>query len=78
MLLSVAAFLVVLALLASQFQAAAAAPKPRVMVMRRVYQTRVIETVVGAARSGPSVTQSVSSSGAPSASAAAAPVTRTS
>lgn len=78
MMLAVAAFLVVLALLASQFQASAAPVKPRVIVMRRVYQTRVIETISGPGRGGPPVSQSVSSSGAPSTSVAVAPVTRTS
>ncbi len=78
-LLSCAAFLVVLALLAGELRGPAprTAHKP-VVVLRRVYETRVIETVRGPAGGGgggTSVSQSVSSSG----SAAPAPVsTRTS
>jgi hypothetical protein len=45
------------------------------IVVRRVYETHVVETVVGAARGGNSVTQSVSSSAA---ALPAAPVTRSS
>jgi hypothetical protein len=74
-----AAFLAVLALLAGQLRArtsrTAAAP---VVVVRRIYETRIVETVpsAGGAAAGTSVSQSVSSSGAP---AASAPVsTRTS
>jgi len=49
----------------------------RMVVLRRVYETRVIETVVGAAGVAGSVTQSVSSSGS-AAGVAAAATTRTS
>ncbi|MGN6169311.1 MAG: hypothetical protein ACTHQQ_14260 [Solirubrobacteraceae bacterium] len=64
----IAAFLAVLALLAWQFKLSARAPTRSVILLRRVYQTRVIETVRGPsrgapARGAPAVTQSVSSSG---------------
>jgi hypothetical protein len=77
MLLAVAAFLAILALLAWQVRSAPALPRHRVIVLRRVYETRVVETVIGAAHGGSTVTQSVSSS-APSSSASAAPTTRSS
>ncbi|HET8980093.1 MAG TPA: hypothetical protein VFN87_18215 [Solirubrobacteraceae bacterium] len=77
-LLSLAVFLTVLALLGAQLRSAAAhAPAHRVVVVRRIYRTTVIETVRGGAPGGPSVTQSVSSSGG-AVSGAAAPATRTS
>jgi hypothetical protein len=69
---TLAAFLGVLALLAWQFRATAAVPGKRVVLVRRVYQTRVVETVPGSGAS--SVTQSVSSSG----STGTLPSTRTS
>lgn len=78
-LFSLVAFLVVLALLASQLRAASthSAARP-VLVLRKVYRTTVIETVPGGSGPGAtSVTQSVSSSGAVGA-APAAPTTRTS
>jgi len=69
-LLAGAAFLAVLALLAGQLRAGtsrtAAAP---VVVVRRIYETRIVETVPSAGGGGTSVSQSVSSSGAPVASA---------
>jgi hypothetical protein len=68
----VAAFLGMLALLAWQFRATASTSGKPVMVLRRVYETRVIDTVPGSGAS--SVTQSVSSSG----SAGALPSTHTS
>ncbi len=79
-MLTVSAFLFVLALLAAQLRAAPAPARHRVVLIRRVYQTRVVETVVGqgpasAATGGSSVTQSVSSSGA---TAVPAPTTRAS
>jgi len=77
-LLTVAGFLVILALLAWQMRSAPTRPARRVIVMRRVYETRVVETVVGG--SGPggrSITQSVSGS-APASSPSATPVTRSS
>lgn len=74
-LVSLAAFLVVLALLARQLPSSAAtrpAARP-VLVIRRVYQTTVVETIRGGSSgSGTSVSQSVSSSG--SGSVAAGPV----
>jgi hypothetical protein len=77
--LTIAAFLAVLALLASQLRASAPAiPKP-VVVLRRIYETRVVETIKGsgsASPSGTSVTQ-VSSGGSPAASVPA-PATRSS
>jgi hypothetical protein len=71
--LVLAAFLAVLALLAWQLKVATAAPTRAAIVLRRVYQTRVIETVSGPSRSGPAVTQSVSSTA--SATPASAPLT---
>jgi hypothetical protein len=58
-----AAFLAVLALLAWQLKLGAGAFPRHVILLRRVYQTRVIETVQGPSRGAPAVTQSVSSSG---------------
>ena len=69
---TVAAFLGVLALLAWQFRMTSGAPTKRVVLVRHVYQTRVITTVPGSG--GSSVSQSVSSSG----SAGALPTTKTS
>jgi hypothetical protein len=76
-LLTLAAFLAILALLAWQVRSAPAPPRHRVIVLRRVYETRVVETVIGAARGGSTVTQSVSSSAA-SSSPSAGPTTRSS
>lgn len=73
MLLSAAAFLAVLALLAWQVRATpATTARQRIVIVRHVYQTTVVETIKGAG-SGTSVSQSVSSSG--SGSLAVAPVT---
>jgi hypothetical protein len=58
-----AAFLAVLALLAWQLKLGAGATTRSVVLMRRVYATRIIETVRGPARGVPAVTQSTSSSG---------------
>jgi hypothetical protein len=79
-LVSIAAFLLVLALLADQLRSSSTplARRP-VIVLRRVYETRIVETARGfsaAGAGGTSVTQSVSSSG--SAAAPAAPTTRSS
>jgi hypothetical protein len=76
-LFSVAAFLAVLALLAGQLRsgAAPAAPRP-VILIRRIYETRVVETVPGRG-SGTSVSQSVLSTGS-TIPAAPAPTTRSS
>lgn len=74
---SLAAFLVVLALLATQLgHASPAHPSARAVLVRRIYETKVVERVPAAssARSSNSVTQSVSGTGA----VATSPVTRTS
>ncbi len=80
-LFSLATFLVVLALLAGQLPHAGSAATPRPVVLHRVYRTTVIERVVpsgaSGAQSGPSVSQSVSGSGAEP-SPPALPVTRAS
>jgi hypothetical protein len=77
-MLTVAAFLVILALLAWPMRSSPAGPARRVVVLRRVYETRVVETVVGGAgRGGTSVAQSVSDS-APASSLPVIPVTRSS
>jgi len=82
-LFSLAGFLVVLALLGSQLGGGgrAASARPREVLVRRIYQTTVVERVPRSAAASPStgsstVTQSVS--GSTSIPAAAAPVTRTS
>jgi hypothetical protein len=79
LLLTIAAFLAVLALLAGQLRASSAGgPQRPVVVLRKVYETRVVTTVrgPGGGGAGTSVTQSVSSSG--SAAPASAPTTRSS
>ena len=79
-LLALAGFLAVLALLAWQISSSASnLGTRRAMVLRRVYETTVIETIPGsgAGGGGSSVTQSVSSSGS-SYTSVAAPTTRTS
>lgn len=76
---SLAAFLVVLALLSWELRAGStrsAAVRP-VVIVRRVYQTTVVETIRGGGASGNSVSQSVSSSGSASL-PAVAPTTRAS
>jgi hypothetical protein len=73
-LVTLASFLAVLALLAWQLRTSAAGRISPANVVRRVYQTTIVETVVGPSqRNGSSVTQSVSSSGSSS-----APATRAS
>ncbi|MDQ2894588.1 MAG: hypothetical protein M3Y09_02900 [Actinomycetota bacterium] len=80
-MLTVSAFLFVLAALGSQLQAAPVPARHRMIVVRRIYQTRVVVTIKGQggapgrAAAGSSVTQSVSSSGS---AAAPAPTTRVS
>jgi hypothetical protein len=80
-LFSLAGFLVVLALLGSQLGVVGhAGARPREVLVRRVYQTTVVERVprsvaIGASTGSSTVTQSVSGS---SSIPAAAPVTRTS
>ena len=76
-LLSLGAFLAVLALMAWQLRSAPTPPARPVVVLRRVYETRVVETVVGAAKGSGGVTQSVSSSGTATP-VASAPTTRAS
>lgn len=78
-LLALAGFLAVLALLAWQLSSSAANLKARpAILLHRVYETTVVETIQGSnsGGAGSSVTQSVSSSG--SSSSGAAPTTRTS
>jgi hypothetical protein len=78
-LFSLAGFLLVLALLGSQLGVIghAASARPREVLVRRVYETTVVERVPNSAKAGSStVTQSVS--GSTSIPAATAPVTRTS
>ncbi len=75
MLFAVAAFLVVLAVLISQMHTVAA--RPKVVVVRRVYRTTVVETVLGQRGGGTSVSQSTSNSGSVPTSLAA-PTTRVS
>lgn len=76
-LLSLAAVLVVLALLARQLNASSSPPAPRPqVVVHRIYRTTVVEQVPGRA-GGTSVSQSVSSSGSPY-SPQTAPTTRSS
>jgi hypothetical protein len=80
MLLTLAAFLAVFAILAARLQAvpAAPAPPPQVVVLRRVYQTTIVDDGSRNGR-GAATTVSVSSSGtAPTTAPAAAPTTRTS
>jgi hypothetical protein len=73
--LTLAAFLAVLAVLAWQVRSTPARRAHRVVVLRRVYETRVVETVPG--RGTSTVSQSVSSSGAAS-SLSSTPTTRSS
>jgi len=61
-LVSTAVFLGVLALLASQLRPTPTPAPRRVVVIRRIYRTTVVETIRGGG-SGTSVSQSVSSSG---------------
>jgi hypothetical protein len=77
MLLTLTVFLVILGALAWQMRSVPRRPAHRIVVLRRVYETRVVETVVGPAGGGSSVTQSVSSSGSASG-LPVAPTTRTS
>lgn len=72
-----AAFLIVLTLLATELRAGPRPRTARVLLLRRVYRTTVIETRIGPGRTtAPSVSQSVSSSGASA--SAPAPITRSS
>lgn len=72
MLLGLAAFLAILALLASQLRGTSTQGyAARAVAVRRIYLTRIIESIPGPG-AGTSVSQSVSSSG--SANSVAAPV----
>lgn len=79
---SLAAFLLVLALLGMQLgKTTATHPHSRAILLRRIYQTTTIERVpagAGAPSGGSSVTQSVSGSSTAAPSPSPAPVTRTS
>jgi hypothetical protein len=78
MMFALAAFLVVLALLAGQLSSAPARSAPRpVIVLKHEYRTKIIETIGGSGPGGTSVSQSVSGSGA-SYAPSAAPTTRAS
>ena len=75
MLLALAGFLAVFAVLAGRLSAVpAAAPAPRVVVLRRIYRTTIVNDGSSRQRGG-AATVSVSTSGA---AAPAAPTTRTS
>jgi hypothetical protein len=76
LLLTVAAVLAVLAVLAWQMRSTSLLRPQTPVVFRRVYETRVIETRVGGGRGGTSSTQSVSSTAAPV--SGRAPATRSS
>jgi hypothetical protein len=75
---ALAAFLVVLALLAHQLSSAPARTAARpVIVLRREYRTKIITTIGGSGPAGTTVSQSSSNSGG-SYIPSAAPTTRTS
>jgi hypothetical protein len=79
-LLSLAAFLTVLALLAGQFAASTPARPHRIVLVRTVYRTKVIETIAGGS-GGTSVSRSVTGSvtgASAGAGSTATPTTRTS
>jgi hypothetical protein len=76
-LLSLAGFLLVLALLAWQLGTSSTAAPPRPVLVRRIYRTTVDERVIGAARPGSSSSTSVSQSPGGE-TASAPPATRTS
>ena len=78
-LVSVTAFLLVLALLGTQVQAPRPAPTPRPVIVRRVYVTTVVEKIPAGVSAPPArstVTQSATA--APASAPAAAVVTRAS
>jgi hypothetical protein len=75
-LFSLAAVLVVLALLARQLNTGTTGTARHAVLMRRIYRTTIVETVPGPG-SGTSVSQSVSSSGS-GVSGLAVPTSRTS
>lgn len=74
-LFAVGAFLVVLAMLITQLHVAPS--KPRVVVVRRVYRTTVVETVLGQRAGGTTVSRSTTGAGSAPV-APAAPTTRVS
>jgi hypothetical protein len=75
MLFATAAFLVVLAVLTSELDTVPM--RPTVVVIRRVYRTTVVETVLGQRGGGTSVSRSTASSGSMP-TTLAAPTTRVS
>jgi hypothetical protein len=63
-LFSVAAFLVVFALLASELRTPDSRPPPRIEVVRKLYTTTVVETIISpTGPTGTSVTRSTSGGG---------------
>ena len=77
-MLTIAGFLIILTLLAWRMRAPPTHPARRMIVTRRIYETRVVETVVGGPRrGGSSTTQSVSGA-VPASSLSATPATRSS
>ena len=76
-LFSIAAFLVVLAVLVHQLPAANQSRSHPALLLRKIYRTTIVETIAGGSGpSGTSVSRSVSSSG--SSVTATAPTTRSS
>lgn len=77
-LLTLACFLAVLALLGSQLSAPAAPKPPRTALVRKIYETTIDDTVIGAGTRGPSNSTSESQTLGPSSAESAAVGTRTS
>lgn len=77
-LLTLAGFLAVLALLASQLHAPAAHRAPRRVLLRKIYETKVDERVIGRAAHGGASSSSESSTLAGASAEAPAVATRTS
>jgi hypothetical protein len=80
MLFTLAAFLAVFAILAARLRATPAltpAPPPRVVVLRRIYRTTIVDDGRSEGRGG-AATVSVSTSGTASAAPTPAPTTRSS
>jgi hypothetical protein len=65
LLFVLAGFLATVALMGSQLQAAPSAHRVQIVVLRKLYRTTTIETVIGAGKPGSSVSRSVSGSAAP-------------
>lgn len=76
-LFALAGFMAVLAVLCVQLYAVHGHGAKRVLLVRKLYRTTVVETVIGSSTARPSVSQSVSSSPAPVTSSVA-PTTRSS